>query len=148
MNHFEPKTPEEYGFKEVIYEKKDWIARITINRPKYYNAYNTPCLKELVTAFTDAKWDDKVGVVIFTGASDRSQQFVGEAYNGFEAPLLKVDPTTAEIIKLASNSFLAMKISFINEIANIAEKTGSDVNEIAQGIGMDDRISSRFFFPN
>jgi len=72
MNYFEPKTAEEYGFKDILYEKKDWIATVTINRPKNYNAYSTPCLQELATAFTDARWDDKVGVIIFTGAGDKA----------------------------------------------------------------------------
>ncbi len=72
MQFFQPKDPAEYGFKEVLYEKKDWVATITINRPKYYNAYSTPCLMELTQAFTDATWDDAVGVIIFTGAGDKA----------------------------------------------------------------------------
>ena len=72
MELFKARDPEEYGFKEIIYEKKDWVATVTINRPDFYNAYNTPCLKEMITAFTDAHWDDKVGVVIFTGAGDKA----------------------------------------------------------------------------
>ncbi|MDH4035217.1 MAG: enoyl-CoA hydratase-related protein, partial [candidate division Zixibacteria bacterium] len=72
MQFFQPKDPAEYDFKEVLYEKKDWVATITINRPKYYNAYSTPCLMELTQAFTDAAWDDKVGVIIYTGAGDKS----------------------------------------------------------------------------
>lgn len=72
MEFFKPKDPAEYEFKEIIYEKKDWIARVTINRPHVYNCYSTPCLQELATAFTDATWDDKVGVVIFTGAGEKA----------------------------------------------------------------------------
>lgn len=72
MELFKVKDPAEHDFKEILYEKKDWIARITINRPKYYNCYNTPCLEELATAFTDASWDDKIGVIVFTGAGDKS----------------------------------------------------------------------------
>lgn len=82
--------------------------------------------------------------IVIGGNDERSLQLIAKTYDGFEAPILKVEPTTAEIIKLASNSFLAMKISFINEIANIAEKIGCDVSSIAQGIGMDERISSKF----
>ncbi len=82
--------------------------------------------------------------IVIGGNDERAQQLIAKTYEGFEAPILQVDPTTAEIIKLASNSFLAMKISFINEIANIAEKIGSDVSSIAQGVGMDERISSKF----
>ena len=82
--------------------------------------------------------------IVIGGNDERAQQLIAKTYEGFEAPILQVDPTTAEIIKLASNSFLAMKISFINEIANIAEKIGSDVSSIAQGVGMDERISNKF----
>ncbi|MCK5304575.1 MAG: UDP-glucose/GDP-mannose dehydrogenase family protein, partial [Candidatus Heimdallarchaeota archaeon] len=82
--------------------------------------------------------------IVIGGNDERSRQLIAKTYEGFEAPILQVDPTTAEIIKLASNSFLAMKISFINEIANIAEKIGSDVSSIAQGVGMDERISNKF----
>jgi enoyl-CoA hydratase/carnithine racemase len=72
MQFFQPKEPAEYGFKEIIYEKKDWVARVTINRPHVYNCYSTPCLQEMTAAFTDASWDDKVGVVVFTGAGDKA----------------------------------------------------------------------------
>ena len=48
------------------------------------------------------------------------------------------------MVKLASNAFLAMKISFINEIANVSEELGADVNEVAQGMGLDDRIGPKF----
>ena len=71
MQFFQPKDHAEYDFKEIIYEKKDWIARVTINRPHVYNCYSTPCLQEMATAFTDASWDDKIGIVIFTGAGDK-----------------------------------------------------------------------------
>jgi UDPglucose 6-dehydrogenase len=59
-------------------------------------------------------------------------------------PILFSDIRTAELIKYAANSFLATKISFINEIANFCEKTGADVMQVAKGIGMDQRIGSRF----
>lgn len=59
-------------------------------------------------------------------------------------PLVVTDVTSAEMIKYASNSFLATKISFINEIANICEKVGADVQQVAQGIGLDSRIGGKF----
>ena len=82
--------------------------------------------------------------IVIGGLDEKSQEIIAESYQGFESPKLYVDPTTAEMIKIASNSFLAMKISFINEIANIAEKIGSDIVDIAKGIGMDERISNKF----
>ncbi len=59
-----------HEFEEVIYEKNDAVARVTINRPHSYNAYNTQALRELTDAFTDAAWDDRIAVVVFTGAGD------------------------------------------------------------------------------
>lgn len=59
-------------------------------------------------------------------------------------PLITTDPTSAEMIKYAANAFLALKISFINEIAGLCEKVGADVTEVARGIGLDSRIGPRF----
>jgi UDPglucose 6-dehydrogenase len=65
-------------------------------------------------------------------------------YESFDAPLLRTDVASAEMIKLASNAFLATKISFINEIAVVCEETGADVVKVAQGMGLDDRIGPKF----
>jgi len=65
-------------------------------------------------------------------------------YEPLEAPLVRTDVASAEMVKLASNAFLATKISFINEIANVCEETGADVVEVARGMGLDDRIGSKF----
>ena len=59
-------------------------------------------------------------------------------------PLITTDPISAEMIKYAANAFLALKISFINEIAGLAEKVGADITEIARGIGLDTRIGARY----
>lgn len=59
-------------FKEIIYDKKDWVATITINRPHNYNAYSTDCLEELAIAFRQAAFDDEVAVIVYTGAGDRA----------------------------------------------------------------------------
>src|SRR3712207_9420228 len=58
-----------------------------------------------------------------------------------------MDIASAEMVKLASNAFLATKISFINEIANVSEETGADVAEVARGMGLDDRIGPKFLMP-
>ena len=60
------------------------------------------------------------------------------------APIMYTGRRTAELIKYAANAFLATKITFINEIADLAEKVGADVQEIARGIGLDNRIGSKF----
>ncbi len=69
---------------------------------------------------------------------------VVELYAPLDAPLVRTDVASAEMVKLASNAFLATKISFINEIANVCEETGADVVEVARGMGLDDRIGSKF----
>ena len=60
---------------------------------------------------------------------------------------MRTDVASAEMIKLASNAFLATKISFINEIANVSEELGADVHEVARGMGLDDRIGPKFLQP-
>jgi UDPglucose 6-dehydrogenase len=65
-------------------------------------------------------------------------------YAPLQVPLVRTDVASAEMVKLASNAFLATKISFINEIANVCEETGADVVEVARGMGLDDRIGSKF----
>jgi UDPglucose 6-dehydrogenase len=65
-------------------------------------------------------------------------------YAPLQAPLVRTDIASAEMVKLASNAFLATKISFINEIANVCEETGADVIEVARGMGLDDRIGHKF----
>jgi UDPglucose 6-dehydrogenase len=69
---------------------------------------------------------------------------VAALYTPLDAPVVSTDVASAEMIKLASNAFLATKISFINEIANVSEELGADVLEVARGMGLDDRIGSQF----
>ncbi len=66
------------------------------------------------------------------------------AYAPLGAPVVRTDVASAEMIKLASNAFLATKISFINEIANVSEQLGADVDEVARGVGLDGRIGPKF----
>jgi enoyl-CoA hydratase/carnithine racemase len=72
MSFFASKPAADLGFKDVLYSKKDMVARITINRPDAYKAYSTDTLRELTAAFTDASFDDQVGVIVFTGAGDKA----------------------------------------------------------------------------
>ena len=69
---------------------------------------------------------------------------MAELYSPLDAPVVRTDIKSAEMVKLASNAFLATKISFINEIANVCEETGADVVEVARGMGLDDRIGPKF----
>jgi UDPglucose 6-dehydrogenase len=72
---------------------------------------------------------------------------VSELYAPLQAPIVRTDIASAEMVKLAANAFLATKISFINEIANVCEATGADVTEVARGIGLDQRIGKAFLRP-
>lgn len=82
---------------------------------------------------------------IVLGSSDKKAlELLQEAYSYFDCPVLLTNFKEAEMIKYASNSFLATKISFINEIGNIAKRYGIDTNIVAKGIGLDNRISPSF----
>ncbi len=80
--------------------------------------------------------------------SDPGNEWVADAVEAIYEPLggelVRTDVPSAEMIKLASNTFLATKISFINEIANVCEEVGADVAEVARGMGLDDRIGPKF----
>jgi UDPglucose 6-dehydrogenase len=82
--------------------------------------------------------------VVVGDNGDWAGDAVAELYAPLGAPLVRTDVASAEMVKLASNAFLATKISFINEIANVCEQTGADVVEVARGMGLDDRIGPRF----
>ena len=69
---------------------------------------------------------------------------VAELHVGIDAPIVRCDVASAEMIKLAANAFLTTRISFINEIANVCELVGADVNEVAYGVGLDHRLGSHF----
>ena len=82
------------------------------------------------------------------GAFDESDgDAVAALYAPLEAPVVRADVASAEMVKLASNAFLATKISFINEIANVCEETGADVAVVADGMGLDRRIGPLFLRP-
>jgi UDPglucose 6-dehydrogenase len=95
-------------------------------------------------AIRDFKHPDRIVV----GSEDaRAREVITELYRPLylnRSPILFTDRRTAELIKYAANAFLATKITFINEIADLAEKVGADVQEIARGIGLDNRIGAKF----
>jgi UDPglucose 6-dehydrogenase len=82
--------------------------------------------------------------VVVGDDGDWAGDAVAELYAPLDAELVRTDIASAEMVKLASNAFLATKISFINEIANVCEETGADVIEVARGMGLDDRIGPKF----
>jgi len=98
-------------------------------------------------AITDFMRPDRVVIGV---ESDRAEQVLRDIYKPLyllETPIVSTTIETAELIKYAANAFLAVKISFINEIANVCEAVGADVTALARGIGMDGRIGSKFLHP-
>lgn len=76
--------------------------------------------------------------------SDRAASLLIKLYTPLNAPILVTDLNSAELIKHASNAFLAMKISFINAVAQVCENTGADITKVAKGVGLDKRIGEQF----
>ena len=96
------------------------------------------------TALADFRHPDRV---VVGDAGDWGGDAVSELYAPLGAPIVRTDVASAEMVKLAANAFLATKISFINEIANVCEETGADVLEVAKGMGLDQRIGQHFLRP-
>ncbi len=119
------------------------IIRETRPDAEYAVVSNPEFLRE-GAAIRDFKHPDRIVV----GTTEpRAREVMRELYRPLylnRAPILFTDRRTAELIKYAANAFLATKITFINEIADLAEKVGADVQEVARGIGLDNRIGAKF----
>jgi UDPglucose 6-dehydrogenase len=88
--------------------------------------------------------------VVVGTTSERARKLMGELYAPYVRqgnPIIFMDEPSAELTKYAANSFLATKISFMNEVARLCEKLGADVDQVRRGIGSDERIGKRFLFP-
>ena len=123
------KSPDDYGWEEAF---------DIVSNPEF--------LREGV-AVDDFMKPDRV--VIGT-TSEKAKKLLGVLYAPFVRqgnPIIYMDEKSAELTKYAANSFLAVKISFMNEIAQLCEKVGADVDMVRKGIGSDDRIGRRFLFP-
>lgn len=123
----------------------DWVAEIIQDlnghdTPSFSVVSNPEFLRE-GSAVNDFMKPDRVVL----GSSDlEAARKVAELYETLRSPIMITDLRTAEMIKYASNAYLATRISFINEIANICESLGADVREVARGMGMDKRIGPAF----
>jgi UDPglucose 6-dehydrogenase len=116
---------------EIIQENKDFEIRLVSN-PEF--------LRE-----GSAIYDTFSGDRIVIGADcEKAASIIEEINKPFGVPIFKTDLNSAEMIKYTSNAFLATKISFINEIANLCEKIGANVEEVALGMGLDTRIGTQF----
>ena len=112
--------------------KKDGITISVVSNPEF--------LRE-GSAIHDTFHGDRI---VIGAREEKTAETVASIYNSFHIPIMKTDVRSAEMIKYAANAFLATKISFINEIANICEKLGADIEDVATGIGQDKRIGAQF----
>lgn len=122
------------------------IIRQTRPDAKYDVASNPEFLRE-GSAIEDFMRPDRVVIGV---ESDRARELMRQIYRPLfliETPMVNTSLETAELIKYAANSFLAVKITFINEIADLCEKVGADVHDVARGIGLDGRIGRKFLHP-
>ncbi|MEM7213972.1 MAG: UDP-glucose/GDP-mannose dehydrogenase family protein [Pseudomonadota bacterium] len=121
----------------------DRIIRETNPDADFDVASNPEFLRE-GAAIEDFKRPDRI---VVGAQSDRAFEFMHELYRPLylnETPLLRTERRTAELIKYASNAFLAMKISFINQMSDLCDAVGANVQQVAKGIGLDNRIGSKF----
>jgi len=128
-----PLTTEEVVMPNIL-KKSGW------ERENLGIGMNPEFLRE-GSAINDAQNPDRI-VIGF--ADEIARRTLNELYEPYKCTKLECSPRTAELIKYASNSFLATKISFVNEIANMSNIWGIDFQEVAEGMGLDSRISSEF----
>jgi len=128
----------------VPVETGEWVKH-TVKINNYFGtdfdvASNPEFLRE-GTAISDFMQPDRIVIGV---DSERAKKLLLKLYQPIKAPILITDIKSAELIKHASNSFLATKISFINAISQICERTGADVIKVAEGMGLDRRIGKDF----
>jgi len=122
-------------------------AAIAVNAKVEFDVVSNPEFLREGVAVDDFMKPDRV--VIGT-SSEKAKKLMGELYAPYVRqgnPVIFMDEKSAELTKYAANSFLATKISFMNEIAQLCERLGADVDMVRKGIGSDDRIGKRFLFP-
>ncbi|MCU5480533.1 UDPglucose 6-dehydrogenase [Bacillus sp. TE9106W] len=119
---------------------KQWI-KSNLKKKICFEVVSNPEFLREGSAIHDTFYGDRI---VIGAESDRAASILEEINRPFGLPVFKTDIFSAEMIKYASNAFLATKISFINEIANICEKLGADIEDIAYGMGLDTRIGSKF----
>src|SRR5918992_3885787 len=117
------------------------IERVFAEQRKGFRYVSCPEFLKEGSAVRDFLEPDRL---VIGDRGDWAGDAVEQLYAPLAAPVVRTDVKSAEMVKLASNAFLATKISFINEIANVCEETGADVVEVARGMGLDDRIGAKF----
>ncbi len=124
--------------KKELEKFKDNLKFDVVSNPEFLKEGN---------AVQDFMFPDRIVIGL---NNDESEQVMRELYETFVrtgAPILVMDTRSAEMVKYAANAFLAMRISFMNEIANLCEKLGADVEKVRISIGYDNRIGPKFLFP-
>ena len=122
------------------------IDQNNLNKIKYDYCSNPEFLRE-GSAVRDFLYPDRI---VLGTTSDKAFEYLKDVYRSLyinKTPLVHTTVETAEMIKYASNAFLAIKISYINEVANLCDEIGADVHVVAKTLGMDGRISPKFLHP-
>jgi len=122
------------------YKVRDWI-KAHLKKVLSFDVVSNPEFLREGSAIQDMFHGDRI---VIGADSQRASSIIEEINKPFGIPIFKTDIRSAEMIKYASNAFLATKISFINEISNICEKLGANVEDVAYGMGLDSRIGSQF----
>jgi UDPglucose 6-dehydrogenase len=128
---------------------KQWIGEELSSRGAAitFDVVSNPEFLREGTAVHDFTHPDRV---VIGSESEKARQIMKDVYRALylnETPFVETNVESAEMIKYASNAFLAVKVSFINEIANLCEKTGANVQHVAKAMGKDGRIGSKFLHP-
>lgn len=141
------------GYKVIVNKSTvpvgtgDLVKRIIEKNKKNHEKFDVVSNPEFLregTAITDTLYPDRI---VIGAPSKQVAMILLELYATLERPMIITDVYSAEMIKYASNSFLALKISYINSIADLCEKTGANVVDVAKGMGLDSRIGRNFLDP-
>ena len=126
-------------------EVKNIIKKINPNA--LFDVVSNPEFLREGNAIEDFMRPDRVVVGIETEKAKQLMSIIYKPLYLIETPILFTDLNTAELIKYSANAFLAVKISYINQMSDLCEKVGADVHDVAKGIGLDKRIGSKFLHP-
>jgi enoyl-CoA hydratase/carnithine racemase len=132
MRFFESRPAASFEFREILYEKRDRVARITINRPDRYNAYSTTALEELATAFRDASFDDAVGVIVYTGAGTAAFCTGGDVKEYAESYVTRPRDYW---------KYMGLFKAYIESIVNTGKPTIARLNGMAVGGGNESQLA-------
>ena len=125
----------------------DWVAEIVREHQPESIPFSVVSCPEFLREGTAVRDFFQTDRTILGSVDKEAANQVAQLYIPLRAPIMVTDLRTAEMIKYASNAFLATRLSFINEIANVCEALGADVKEVAQGMGYDKRIGHHFLEP-